>query len=270
MNQELSGDVRLSAGDRLRYLWRNALRNLGALGRGPRTHAFFPDLEKAQRIAIGQSPGRLLTELFIQSELPKLLPPRPLDVVEIGCGSGSMARRLAGLGYSGRYTGVDIVDRFRHDQIAGVPFEIEFFCIDAHEFRPRRGVDLMISVSALEHIPADAAVIARFREFLNPGGLELHVVPSGAGLAAYLWHGFRQYTPASLAGRFGDRIEVVRLGGFGSFLLHIAMITLPEMIFGKSVRKAAPRLYSTLLAVSLRIDRMLPVCPTAYAIIRRH
>ena len=87
---EICGDLRLSAADRLRYLFRNACRNLSSLGRGPKTRAFRPDLRRADAAMSGQSPGRLQTELFIESELPKLLPPRPLEVLEIGCGAGTM------------------------------------------------------------------------------------------------------------------------------------------------------------------------------------
>ena len=100
--------------------------------------------------------------------------------------------------------------------------------------------------------------------------LEVHVLPSGASLATYLWHGYRQYTPVMLAERFGDDIEIVRLGGLGSYLLHGLFITGPEMLLHRSLRKAMPRIYLALLRTALRIDRVIPVCPNAYAVIRRH
>jgi hypothetical protein len=74
MDIELNGDVPLSAGDRIRYLWRNARRNMARLLRGPSTHPFVPNLREADAAIAGQSPGRLVTELFIDAELPKLLP----------------------------------------------------------------------------------------------------------------------------------------------------------------------------------------------------
>jgi SAM-dependent methyltransferase len=270
MDIELNGDVPLSAGDRIRYLWRNARRNMATLLRGPSTRPFVPNLQEADAAIAGQSPGRLVTELFIDAELPKLLSIGSLDVVELGCGSGAMAFRLAKLGYRGRYTGVDVQDRFRHDHPANFPFQVNCRIIDAHRFEPSGPIDFMISQSTLEHIAQDGELIGRLSAFFKRGGLELHVVPSGAALLAYLWHGYRQYTPAALACRFGPRIEIVRLGGFGSYMLHVVFITGPEMILHVSLRKAAPRVYRALLRLALRIDRAFPVCPTAYAVIRRH
>ena len=267
---EISGDVRLSAGDRIRYLLHNARRNLSALGRGPRTRMFYPDLRRARDIMTAQSPGRLSTELFIEAELPKLLAPGHIEALEIGCGAGTMAFRLAQLGYGGRYTGVDIHDRFRRDHPPAFPFEVEYRLMDAHVFEPARPVNLLFSNSTLEHVPEDGALIEHLSRFFAPGGVELHVVPSGASLASYLWHGFRQYTPAALAARFGADIEIVRIGGFASFVLHIVFITGPEILLGRSLRKAAPAIYRTCLRGALRLDRIMPFCPTAYAAVRRH
>ena len=67
-------------------------------------------------------------------------------------------------------------------------------------------------------------MIGRLPTFFRPGGLELHVVPSGAALLAYLEHGYRQYTPAALADKFGPCIDIVRLGGFGSYLLNVVFM----------------------------------------------
>lgn len=270
MTIELCGDVPLSTRDRLRYLWRNALRNVSAIGQRSASRSFRPDLAHAHSAMIGQSPGRLMSELFIEQELPILLPPRRIEMLEIGCGSGSMSRRLARLGYGGRYTGVDIQDRFVRADTADFPFDTEFVQSDARAFQPARPIDLMVSVSTLEHIPDDAALISRFRSFFKPGGIELHLVPSGASLAVYLLHGYRQYTPAALAKLFGENVEIVRLGGLASFLVHIGFITAPDLIFRSSLRSKMPAAYSAALRFALRADRLLPICPTAYAVIRRH
>jgi len=267
---EICGDGAMSVGDRFRYLWQNLRRNLATLGRGPGARPFFPGPARARQALAGHSPSRLITNVFIDSELPRLLPPRQLEVLEIGCGAGAMADRLAGLGYGGAYTGIDIQDYFKRDRPGDFPFAIEFRQIDAHEFSPARPIDLMVSVSTLEHIPSDTTLIARFPAFFKPGGLEVHVVPAGSSLLPYLWHGFRQYTPAMLAARFGSNVELVKIGGLGSLLLHSLFITGPEMFLRRSLRKALPGVYATLMQGALRLDRVLPVCPTAYAVIRRH
>jgi SAM-dependent methyltransferase len=267
---ELSGDVRLSASDRLRYLLQNAFRNIRTLGRGPRAERFAPSWDQCRPYFVGQSPGRLVTEFLIETELPKLFPPQPVAVLEIGCGSGSMASRLAKLGYSGDYTGVDVQDRFQREAPTGFPFVKEFSVIDAHAFVPSRQVDLLLSVSALEHIANDSELIARFPSFMRPNGLEFHVVPSGPSLAVYLLHGFRQYTPKKLSDRFGaGQVRIVRIGGIGSFLLHACSITIPENLLGFSLRKTMPGGYRSLIRFALRADQALPYFPTAYAVIRR-
>jgi 2-polyprenyl-3-methyl-5-hydroxy-6-metoxy-1,4-benzoquinol methylase len=268
--EEISGDISLSPTDRLRYLWRNARRNVMDYARGPRSRAFRPDLARARAIAAGQSPGRLLTELFIEAELPKMLAVDRIDVVEVGCGSGSMAYRLARLGCCGTYLGIDVKDRFRRDHPSDFPFEVTFSLEDAHRFMPSRPFDLIVSVSTLEHIPRDAALIRRLASMVKSGGIELHVVPSGASLAIYLWHGYRQYTPAALASKFGPDIEIVGIGGFGSYILHFFAITIPELIFRRSLRKAAPQLYGSMLQRALQIDAIAPIMPTAFAVICRH
>jgi SAM-dependent methyltransferase len=237
---------------------------------GPGSRAFVPDIARAAAIESGQSPGRLLTELFLEAELPRLTPPRPLNVLEIGCGSGSMAYRLARIGYRGTYTGIDINDRFRRDHPADFPFVVTFIQGDAHRFAPAAKGDLMVSVSTLEHIPDDAALIDRLASLFAPGGVEVHVIPSGASLMIYLWHGFRQYTPRTLVEKFGPKVEIVRLGGLGSYMLHFLFITISDLILRRSWRKGAPRLYRSLLIGALRLDRVLPFFPSSYAVIRRH
>ncbi|HWV43445.1 class I SAM-dependent methyltransferase [Pseudorhodoplanes sp.] len=267
---EVCGDGKMSAGDRVCYLWQNLWRNLATLGRGPAARSFAPDMARARAEMSGQSPSRLITNVFIDTELPNLMPPRQLDVLEVGCGAGAMASRLAVLGYSGSYTGVDIQDYFKRERGADFPFTIDFHRADAHTFTPQRPIDLMISVSTLEHIPSDAKLIARFPGFFKPGGVEVHILPAGASLLPYLWHGYRQYTPAKLAGRFGPDIELVRIGGLGSLLLHTLVITAPEMFLRRSPRRAWPGVYEKMMWLALRLDRVLPVCPTAYAVIRKH
>ena len=270
MRSEINGDIRLSAMDRLRYLVRNAARNMRSFVGGPGSRAFTPDMARAATIEAGQSPGRLLTELFLEAELPRLSPPRELNVLEIGCGSGSMAYRLARLGYRGRYTGIDINDRFRRDHPADFPFAVTFIQGDAHTFAPAEKGDLMVSVSTLEHIPADATMIDRLATLFSAGGIEVHVVPSGASLMIYLWHGFRQYAPKTLVDKFGPRSEIVRIGGLGSYVLHFIFITIPDLILRRSWRKHAPKIYHAILMAALRLDRVFPFFPSAYAVIRRH
>lgn len=174
-------------------------------------------------------------------------------------------RLLAELGYSGSYVGIDIQDGFDRSEQSG--FEKNFLAVDAHQYQPERKFDLVISVSALEHIPDDARLIGRLGEFLLPGGLQLHFVPSEWALPVYLWHGYRQYTATSLAERFGtSRTVVFSLGGAASFFLHLFFITVWEILLRLSLRKRWSGLYTRLLDACLSFDRYLPVLGTFYAV----
>ena len=262
MPPELNGDERLGPAQRLVYLARNLRRNC----RLERTTAGRPSFQAARlsRTPRVASPGRALTEAFLYSQLPAMLPPGPIRVLELGCGSGSLTRLLAEIGYSGQYVGVDIGDRF--DRTVQPGFEKTFVCGDVHTFQPDARFDLVISVSVLEHVPDDARLTARLDELVAPGGVQLHFVPSGWGLFVYLWHGYRQYTRASLAARFHGRAEAVSLGGGASFLLHFLFITLGEMLLPLGARRRLPGLYGGLLDRCLRWDRVVPMGGTMYAV----
>ena len=263
---ELNGDRPLPLRDRLLYLWRNACRNFRASGGAKSqrflTHGIAPENIKER------SPSRFLTDLFIKRKLPQLFPLGPIDMLEIGCGSGSMMERLFNLGYSGTYIGVDVDDRFIRDH--GTAFTATFVQSDAHLYEPPHPVDFLFSFSALEHIDHDDVLIIRLSGFMKPGGVQLHIVPAAAGLFIYLWHGYRQYTPADLAKRFGDDAQIFRLGGVGSFLVHFIAITVPEILLRLRLRKIYPLAYARLVVAGFWLDRVLPVFPSALVVFKQH
>lgn len=263
MSAEISGDSRLTVAQRLRYLACNLGRNLKPGKCTAQRLRFIAG--RLPRTPSTASPGRTLTEAFLHSRLPKMLPPGELRVLEIGCGSGSLTRLLAEVGYSGSYVGVDIADRF--DRTAQPDFRRDFVLADAHRFEPDGKFDLVISVSALEHIADDRRLIARLGGFLAPGGLQLHFVPSGWGLLTYLWHGYRQYSAASLEERFASpRTSIISMGGAASFMLHFLFITVGEILLRLCLRQRLPRLYGPLLDGCLKLDHLVPACGTMYAV----
>ncbi|MCM2306559.1 MAG: class I SAM-dependent methyltransferase [Sulfuritalea sp.] len=263
MSAEISGDSRLTVAQRLSYLAFNLGRNLKP-GKCTAQRLRF-SAERLPRTPSTASPGRALTEAFLHSQLPKMLPPGKLRVLEIGCGSGSLTKLLTEFGYSGSYVGVDIVDRF--DRAAQSSFRRDFVLADAHRFEPDGQFDLVISVSALEHIPEDRRLIDQLAGYVAPGGLQVHFVPSGWGLLTYLWHGYRQYTAVSLDERFdSQRTSIFSMGGAASFMLHFLFITVGEILLRLRLRQRLPRLYSRILDGCLRSDRLVPLCGTMYAV----
>ncbi len=263
--RELSGDDRLDIRQRLAYLVTNLRRNL-RLGPGLRVVPYTS--RRTEISGDTASPGRILTDAFIAHQLPTILAPRPVKVLEIGCGSGSLCAKLADLGYRGTYVGVDVQDRFNHAEVPG--FDRRFILGDAHAFAETGPFDLVVSVSALEHIPDDGRLINALPGLVAAGGIELHIVPSGLGLPAYLWHGYRQYTSVSLRERFGaDGVTVYGFGGLPSFLAHFLLITCGEMLSRLKVRQRFPKAYARLVDLTLRADAVIPWGPTMYAVIRQ-
>jgi SAM-dependent methyltransferase len=263
---ELSGDSRLTVAQRLQYLLCNLARKVVQRGPIPIVERFFPS-----GIAAGSgtpSPSRLLTEAYLVQRLPQLLPVGPLSVLEIGCETGSLCRRLADLGYSGTYIGIDVVDRFDPDPIP--TFERRFIRADIQHSEPATSCfDFIVSVSVLECVPHDTSLIDRLPKWLNNEGVELHFAPRGWGLAAYLWHGWRQYPLAAIGKRFGAAAVAVPLGSLPTMLLHFLFITISEILFRADVRGRWLRVYQYLLDMAITFDQYLTWCPTMYAVRRQ-
>lgn len=268
---ELNGDERLRPADRLCYLWRNALRgwrDLGPTRFAGHRHWRADEEARAAFGAASPSPGRALAEAFIIRELPRLLPPGRINVLEVGCGSGRGRGLLARAGFHGTYTGVDVSDRFDTSQESR--FVSEFHLMDAHDIEPGARFDLVFSNSALEHIPEDEKLIAHLRSTLRPGGIQLHIIPSGAALYAYLWHGYRQYARRAVATRFpADRTSVYLLGGMFSLVLHILLITIPEILMRLPLRRKFASLYRPLMRAALTADRIAPFGAVMYGVCER-
>jgi len=268
---EINGDVPMPVARRFRYIARNVLRNVrGSTGAVvtkkwvlPREILGDPDIRTT-------SPARVLAEAFVVHELPNLTAPRRIRVLDIGCGSGRMSDLLGKSGFTGHYVGVDLQNHFAGARWQGGPFTTEFIEGDAHDLQLPSGFDLIISNSALEHIPNDGRLIAHLQTLLAPDGLQVHLVPSTWALSLYLWHGYRQYGRAAIAARFpGQSPLVYRLGGAACFLVHFMLITIPEVLFRLSLRKRLPGFYGAVLRGALRVDHLVPFMPSGYVIIRR-
>lgn len=97
MSAEINGDIRLSIAQRLEYLVRNFFRNFPHGNGRLRQQPFCAT--RLQRTPVMASPSRALTEAFLYMRLPEMLPLGNVRVLEIGCGSGSLTRILADIGY---------------------------------------------------------------------------------------------------------------------------------------------------------------------------
>jgi SAM-dependent methyltransferase len=226
---EINGDGPLSAADRFRYIWRNIVRN--ARGRLVRykTTPWHPDLQLlTRRHNEPVTPLRALSEAFVLDALPQHITQRRVSVLHVGCRSGRLLSALTDAGFSGRYCGLNIDGRFDRTRAKPEIFEIEVAQQDIHKF------DLVVSNSAPEHIPDDARAIERLGSMLTPDGRQM---------------------------------QVFRLGGVASFLLHLSTITILEQICRLSLRRHFSRSYLTALRICLRTDHWLPFMPSGYVML---
>lgn len=267
--EEISGDGSLSFGDRWRYLTKNLVINLRAVSSGRLKAKPFngQDIDVGEFIDIISSPSRALTDAFLKHELPTLLSLQNINVLDIGCGSGRLSDALAARGYHGTYTGIDLGDRFSHDVTYPNAFVRHFIHDSVHNLKGETQYDLIISVSALEHVNDDHILISSLNSRLTQDGLGVHFIPSGWGLMVYLWHGFRQYTIGSIEQKFGtNNVRVYGLGGISSLIMHFIFITLGEMLFKLPVRQKSPRLYNRALRFCLKLDLFMPYPPVMYVV----
>lgn len=101
-------------------------------------------------------------------DLVRLLAPVPGErVLDLGCGTGELAAELADLGVS--VQGID-ADASMIAQARAKHPEVAFEQADGHDFVLSQPVDAVLSNAALHWMREPAAVIARVRAALRPGG----------------------------------------------------------------------------------------------------
>lgn len=265
---ELNGDARLGFFDRIRYLFQNFFRNIRYSPHYVRPTYYRPDhIDDHLFLA---SPLRAYAETFMTKTLPEIFTPPHIRVLDIGCGSGRYSDLLSSAGYTGEYVGIDINDSFQYQLSETQSFKRSFQSVSVHEFSSENLFDLIISMSALEHIEHDDSLIDHLEQFLTDRGIQLHIVPGACALPLYLWHGFRQYRLHDLEARFGtDNVHIFALGGCASYSLHFLFITLGEMIFRLPLRRWLKGLYKSLHRICIRLDRYMLFFPAGYIVLRQ-
>lgn len=116
--------------------------------------------------------------LIRERELSQVLPwiPPGSRVLEIGAGAGWQARRLAAIGHTVTAIDVDVEELGYVERRVWpvVPYDgVHIPCADHH-------FDVIFSSNVLEHIAHFDSFQAEIKRVLRPGGVAIHVVPSGA------------------------------------------------------------------------------------------
>ena len=147
-------------------------------------------------------------------EVLRRFAPSPQNIFEIGCGDGSTARMLAGLGYS--VTGVDPsssgIELAKKYESAQLRFECGS---TADDLAGRYGAfPMVISLEVIEHCPSSREFIRAFRSVLQPGGLGIFSTP---------YHGYLKNLALVASGNFDRHFDPLWEGG------HLKFFTLAKL-----------------------------------------
>jgi SAM-dependent methyltransferase len=163
--------------------------------------------------------GRLAGRLSrLATAIAGLTPPGG-DLLDLGCGSGELARNLAAAQY--RVTGCDIAPRMLAQAVAADhEHAIRWIALDPHwrELPFAAGsLDTVVASSVLEYLPDPGLVLNECARVLRPGGVVVCTVPNAAHPVRWLeWPlGLAARTP--LARPFGRRP-----GRAGQYLAYLA------------------------------------------------
>jgi len=109
----------------------------------------------------------------------------PRAVLDLGCGTGEITSRLAGLYPDARLIGVDLIDAhlaLARDRYAAIGDRLQFTHGDAFELAyPADAFDLAVCRHVLQAVPEPQRILAEMVRVTRPGG-HLHVLAEDYGM----------------------------------------------------------------------------------------
>ena len=223
---------------------------------------------------------------WLRDELKHYIKPQEINMIDIGCGYGYARKPLTLAGYSGTYLGVDIEDyskaihRDRYDFDSyfalGDIMQMDYGVIEDMKLSYSTLAetyysifcdeifDLLITKVTLEHIENDIKVIELGDKISK---FQVHLVPSSFAIFTHARHGYRRYTKRDIRRKFG-KCKIIAMGGLFSFIHQIITSTIPIILLriNNSQYSERYRLLSNQTLVLL--DRLCPVFPGVYLIIK--
>ena len=194
--------------------------------------------------------GRLAVLL---ATLRHALPPRPLRLLEFGCGTGNVLAALREFG--------DVVGIESHAELGAIArsagLDVRAGSLPHDVALEPGSADVVLLLDVLEHLDDEVAALATARAALRPGGLLMITVPA----YAWLWSAHdvalghrRRYTAATLRGVVERAsFEVLRISYFGTLLLPaLVAVRLTKRALGDErhdLHRPSPPLNRTLQSV---------------------
>ena len=214
-------------------------------------------------------------------ELSAHLPAGPGRILDAGCGTGGLIRRLTPLRPEWTWIGVDVSPlacELARERGAG---DVTEASVTALPFRAGEFA-AVVSADVLYHLDDDEAALREMTRVLRPGGIMVINVPAHRWLWSYhdvAVDGRRRYTRPELAGKLAlAGLTTLRLTHWNSVLLPLIAARrklLPPPVGGSDVKLSPPWLesgFSTVLAgESAWIQRVgsLPMGSSILAVARR-
>jgi SAM-dependent methyltransferase len=188
--------------------------------------------------------------------LVELTAPRPGErVLDVGCGTGAVARRVAGaLGARGRVVGVDVNEGMLRVAKAVTPAEaaVEWKAASATSLPfPDASFDVVLSQQMLQFVPEPAMAVREMHRVLAPGGrLAISVcrplerapgyVPLVVGLRKYVGPEAEAMMRSPFPPWSVERLrELVSTGGFAGAAIRIEVMTVRYPSAAEFLRREA-------------------------------
>jgi SAM-dependent methyltransferase len=174
--------------------------------------------------------GRLAV---LSAVLARVLPPRPVRLLELGCGTGNV---LAALGRFGEVVGME-TDPVLLAAAREAGLDVRPGALPDDRVVPDAWAEVVLLLDVLEHLDDEAAALASARRVLAPGGWLLVTVPA----YAWLWSAHdvclghrRRYTARRLRAVVADAgFRVERVTYFNTLLFApLAAIRLLKRLGG--------------------------------------